>query len=156
MKLGTYPQLAVNPPFLSWGFTPQHHLVVPPAGTVNVAGHAVTLQNPTGTQNYFDTDWVSGTPILINGTYYHVASVVASSSLLTLQENAGALTGVPYVAANFGVVVTKSASGSNASVSVGVNYAYATMPSACCNGDTGMMSQAPVSVTMTADGSTHA
>ena len=40
VKLGTYPQLAVNPPFLSWGFTPQHHLVVPPAGTVNVAGQA--------------------------------------------------------------------------------------------------------------------
>ena len=60
---------------------------------------------------------------------------------------------MPYVAANFGVVVTKSNSGSNVSVSLGVNYAYATMPSACCNGDTGMMSQAPVSVTMTADGS---
>ena len=73
VMLGTYPQLAVNPPFLSWGFTPQHHLVVPPAGTVNVAGQAVTLQNPSGTQNYFDTDWVSGTPILINGTYFHVA-----------------------------------------------------------------------------------
>ena len=151
VKLGTYPQLAVNPPFLSWGFTPQHHLVVPPSGTVNVAGQAVTLQNPSGTQNYFDTNWVSGTPILINGTYFHVASI-GSSSALTLQENAGTLTAVPYVAANFGVVVTKSNSGSAVSLSVGVNYAYATMPSACCNGDTEMMSQAPVSVTMTADG----
>ncbi len=151
VKLGTYPQLAVNPPFLSWGFTPQHHLVVPPSGTVNVAGQAVTLQNPSGTQNYFDTDWVSGTPILINGTYFHVASI-GSSSALTLQENAGTLTAAPYVAANFGVVVTKSNSGSAVSLSVGVNYAYATMPSACCNGDTEMMSQAPVSVTMTADG----
>jgi hypothetical protein len=28
------------------------------------------------------------------------------------------------------------------------------MPSACCNGDSAMMSQAAVSVTMTADGST--
>ena len=152
VKIGTYPQLAVNPPFLSWGFTPQHHLVVPPSGTVNVAGQAVTLQNPTGTQNYFDTDWVSDTPILINGTYFHVANV-SNSSALTLQENAGMLTGVPYVAANFGVVVTKSNGGSNVSASVGVNYAYATMPSACCNGDTGMMNQAPVTVTMTADGS---
>jgi hypothetical protein len=151
--LGTYPQLAANPPFLSWGVTPQHHLVVPPSGTVNVSGHVVTLQSPSGTQNYFDTDWVSGTPILINGTYFHVGSI-SSSSALSLVENAGALTGVPYVAANFGVVVTKSNSGSNASVSLGVNYAYATMPSACCNGDTGMMSQAPVSVDMTADGST--
>src|SRR6202453_4442520 len=152
VMLGTYPQLAVNPPFLSWGFTPQHHLVVPPAGTVNVSGHSVTLQNPGGTQNYFDTDWVSGTPILINGSYFHVASI-SSSSTLTLAENAGSLTGVPYVAANFGVVVTKSNSGSNASVSLGVNYAYATMPSACCNGDSEMMSQAAVSVAMTADGS---
>jgi hypothetical protein len=152
VMLGTYPQLAVKPPFLSWGFTPQHHLVVPPAGTVNIAGQAVTLQSPVGTQNYFDTDWASGTPILINGTYFHVASV-ASSSSMTLQENAGTLTGVPYVAANFGVVVTKSGTGSNISVSVGVNYAYATMPSACCNGDSGMMSQAAVSVAMTADGS---
>ncbi len=141
VKLGTYPQLAVNPPFLSWGFTPQHHLVVPPAGNVNVAGSAVTLQGAVGTQNYFDTDWVSGTSILINGTYFHVGSI-GSSSALTLQENAGTLTNVPYVAANFGVVVTKSNSGSNVSLSVGVNYAYATMPSACCNGDTGMMSQA--------------
>jgi hypothetical protein len=152
VMLGTYPQLAANPPFLSWGFTPQHHLVVPPSGTVNVAGNAVTLQNPSGTQNYFDTDWVSGTPILINGVYFHVASI-GSSSALTLQENVGTLTNVPYVAANFGVVVTKSNSGSNTSVSVGVNYAYATMPSACCNGDSGMMSHAPVSVTMSADGS---
>ena len=78
---------------------------------------------------------------------------IGSSSALTLQENAGTLTDVPYVAANFGVVVTKSNSGSNVSLSVGVNYAYATMPSACCNGDTGMMNQASVSVTMTADGS---
>ncbi len=151
-KLGTYPQLAVNPPFLSWGYTPQHHLVVPPSGTVNVAGQAVTLQNASGTQNYFDTDWVTGTPILINGTYDHVASI-GSSSAFTLQENAGTLTGVPYVGATFGVVVTKSNSGSNVSLSTGINYAYATMPSACCNGDTDMMNQAAVSVTMTADGS---
>src|SRR3984957_3945063 len=153
VMLGTSPQLAVTPPFLSWGFTPQHHLVVPPSGTVNVAGQTVTLQSPSGTQNYFDTDWVSGTPILINGTYFHLNSITSSSSL-SLQENAGTLSGVPYVAANFGVVVTKSNSGAGVSLSVGVNYAYATMPSACCNGDTGMMSQAPVSVTMTADGST--
>ncbi len=151
-KLGTYPQLAVNPPFLSWGFTPQHHLVVPPSGTVSVAGQAVTLQNASGTQNYFDTDWATGTPIFINETYYHVASI-SSSSALTLQENAGTLTGVPYVGANFGVVVTKSNSSSAVSVSMGINYAYATMPSACCNGDTSMMNQASVSVTMTADGS---
>ncbi len=151
-KLGTYPQLAVNPPFLSWGFTPQHHLVVPPSGTVSVAGQAVTLQNASGTQNYFDTDWAAGTPIFINETYYHVASI-SSSSALALQENAGTLTGVPYVGANFGVVVTKSNSSSAVSVSMGINYAYATMPSACCNGDTSMMNQASVSVTMIADGS---
>jgi len=152
VKLGTYPQLAVNPPFLSWGFTPQHHLVVPPSGTVNVAGQAVTLQNAGGTQNYFDTDWVTGTPILISGTYYH-ANSVSSSSALTIRENAGTLTVVPYVGAALGVVVSKSNSGSSASVSVGVNYAYATTPSACCNGDTAMMNQASVSVAKTADGS---
>ncbi len=152
VMLGTYPQLAVNPPFLSWGFSPPHHLVVPPAGTVNVAGQSVTLQNPIGTQNYFDTDWASGTPILINGTYYRIGTV-NNSSLLTLQSSAGTLAGVSYVAANFGVVVTKSNNGSSVSLSVGVNYAYATMPSACCNGDTGMMSQVPVSVGMSADGS---
>ena len=50
-------------------------------------------------------------------------------------------------------MVTKSNSGSNVSLSTGINYAYATMPSACCNGDTDMMNQAAVSVTMTADGS---
>jgi hypothetical protein len=152
VKLGTYPQLAVNPPFLSWGFTPQHHLVVPPSGTVNVAGQAVTLQNAGGTQNYFDTDWVSGTPILINGAYYHVSSV-SGSSALTIRENAGTQAGASYVGAAFGAVVTKS-SGSSVSVSLGVNYAYATMPSACCNGDTAMMNQASVPVAKTADGST--
>lgn len=152
LKIGTYPQQAVIPPFLSWGFAPQHHLVVPPSGTVNVSGQSVSLQNPIGTQNYFDTDWVSGTPILVNGTYFHVASI-GSSSRLSLQENAGTLAGASYVAANFGVVVTKSNNGSNASLSLGVNYAYATMPSACCNGDTEMMSQAAVSVTKSADGS---
>lgn len=151
-KLGTYPQLAANPPFLSWGFTPQHHLVVPPSGSVNVSAQSVTLQNPTGTQNYFDTDWVSGTPILINGTYYRIANV-SSSSVLTLQQNAGTLAGVPYSGATFGVVITKSNPGTVANISVGVNYAFGTMPSACCNGDTPMMNQAPVSVTETADGS---
>jgi hypothetical protein len=152
VKLGTYPQLAANPPFLSWGFTPQHHLVVPPSGTVNVSGQTVTLQNPGGTQNYFDTDWVPGTPILINNTYYHI-STVSSSSRLTTNETPGTLTGVPYVGANFGVVLTKLHSGSNVSVSVGVNYAYATMPNACCNGDIGMMNLVPVPVSKTADGS---
>jgi len=152
VKLGTYPQLAVNPPFLSWGFTPPHHLVVPPSGTVNASGQGVALQSPSGTQNYFDTDWAAGTPIRINGTYYHVSGV-GTSSALTIQENAGTLTGVAYVGAAFGVVVSKSTSGSNASVSIGVNYAYATMPSACCNGDTAMMNQAAVSVAKTADGS---
>src|SRR5581483_10999708 len=68
-------------------------------------------------------------------------------------ENAGSSTGVPYVAANFGVVVSKSNSGSNVSLSLGINYAYATMPSACCNGDNEMMNQAAVSVAKTADGS---
>src|SRR5271165_2239896 len=105
VKLGTYPQLAVNPPFLSWGFTPQHHFVVPPAGTVNFAGQAVSLQNASGTQNYFDTDWVSGTPLLINGTYYHVSSV-SNSSALTIRESAGTLSNVSYVGAAFGVLVT--------------------------------------------------
>ncbi|HTC33723.1 MAG TPA: hypothetical protein VK724_10145 [Bryobacteraceae bacterium] len=153
VKLGTYPQLAANPPFLSWGFTPQHHLVVPPAGTVNAAGQTVSLQDATGTQNYFDTDWVSGTPLLINGTYYHVSSV-SNSSAVTIRENPGTLANVPYVGAAFGVMVTKSNSAASASVSVGVNYAYATMPSACCNGDTAMMNHASVQVTMAANGST--
>jgi hypothetical protein len=152
VKLGTYPQLAVSPPFLSWGFTPQHHLVVPPSGTVNVTGQAVTLQSPSGTQNYFDTDWVSSTPILINGTYYHVSSVGSSSSL-TIAENAGTLSDKSYVGAAFGVIVTKSNGAATVGISLGINYAYATMPSACCNGDTGMMNQSPVSVSKTADGS---
>ena len=127
--------------------------MVPPAGTVNVAGQAVTLQNASGTQNYFDTDWVTRTPILINGAYYHV-NRVSTSSALTIQENAGTLAGVQYVGATFGIVVSKSNTASTVNVSVGVNYAYATMPSACCNGDTGMMNQTSVSVTKTADGST--
>lgn len=152
VKLGTYPQLSVNPPFLSWGFTPEHHLVVPPTGIVNVSGQNVTLQSTTGTHNYFDTDWKPGTPILINNSYYHISSVT-NSSQLKLIENLGTLTAATYTGANFGLVVTKSNTGFPVSVSVGINYAYATMPNTCCNGDVGMMNLQPVLVSRTADGS---
>ncbi len=153
-KLGTYPQLAVRPLFQGWGFIPPHHLVVPPSGIVNVSSSTVTLQSPGGTQNYFDTDWAAGTPILINDIYYHISSV-SSSTRLTIAESAGTLNAVPYVGAAFGVVVTKSNGGSNASVSLGLNYAYGTTPNACCNGDIGMMNLVPVSVSKTADGSAN-
>jgi hypothetical protein len=152
-KLGTYPQLAVMAPFLSWGLTPQHHLVVPPSGTVTVTNKSVVLQNATGTHNYFDTDWQPGTPILINNTYYHISKVV-NSGQLTIVEDPGTLAAVSYTGANFGVVLTKSNNGSSVSVSIGVNYAYATMPFACCNGDNAMMNMVSVSVAKTADGST--
>jgi hypothetical protein len=151
VKIATYPQLKPNPPFLGWGFTPKHHMVVPPGGTVNVTGSVVSLQNPGASENYFNTDWTSGTPIRINGAYYHIASI-QSSIQLTITEDPGTLTSVPYSGANFGVVVTKSSSGNAVSVSLGLNYAYSTPISACCNGDVGMVNTVPVAVTKSADG----
>ena len=150
-KIATYPQLKPIPPFLNWGFTPKHHMVVPPAGTVNVATSVVTLQNPGGSENYFNTDWTAGTPILINGSYYHIVSI-QSSTRLTIIEDPGTLTGVTYSGASFGVLVKKSSPGSAVSVSLGLNYAYSTPISACCNGDIPMVNTSAVSVTKSADG----
>ncbi len=151
VKVGTYPQLKPNPPFLGWGTSPKRHMIGPPSGTVNVAQSVVTLQSPTSSKNYFNTDWVPGTPILINGVYDHIASI-QSSTKLTIMEDPGALTGSAYSGANFGVVVTKSANGSAVGVSLGINFASSAVMNACCNGDVAMVNPVAVAVSKTADG----
>ncbi len=153
VKLATYPQLTPQTPFRDWGYTPQRHMIAPPSGTVNVSGTTVTLAGSPDSNKFFNLDWAAGTPILINGTYAHLAASPTTSTSIATQENLGTQTNVPYVGANFGVVITKSSPGSNVSLSVGVNYAESDMISSCCNGDIEMTNLAAVSVSKTADGS---
>jgi len=64
----------------------------PRVGTCNVAGSAI--QWVSGDQ--FNTDWAPGSQIKVNGIPYTLYSSPASASRLTIAENAGALTGVPF------------------------------------------------------------
>ena len=150
-KIGTYPQTTPAPLFQGWGISPpQHNLVVPPTGTVSVSGSVVTLQSPGGSNNYFATEWVAGSPISINNTYYHIASV-QSPTQLTIAENPVALTNVPYVGANFGIVVVKNGAG-NVDVSLGLDTYGSGLPDNGSNGDVPMVNSVSVSVTKTANG----
>jgi hypothetical protein len=153
VKLATYPQLAPQPPFRGWGYSPQRHMIVPPTGTVNTSGTAVTITGSPGYANWANLDWPAGTPVWINGSYAHLTTSPVTSTGFITQENLGTQTGLTYRGANFGVVVTKSNNGSNVTVSIGVNYAYSELPNACCNGDIEMTNLAPVTVSKSADGS---
>ncbi len=157
VKLGTYPQLKPNPPFLGWGYAPRKYLAGPPGsvkghGTVNVANSVVTLQNVDLPQEFFDTDWTAGTPILMNNTYYHIASVQGANQL-TLVEDTGSLTGVDYSGAAFGLVITKSSNGNAASVSVGANYSYSHIVYHDFTGILPLLNKGAVKVSKSADGS---
>jgi hypothetical protein len=145
-----------NPIFKGWGYVPQRNMVVPPGGTVSVSGTAVALTNGSpGPGNYFNMDWATGTPILINGSYAHLAAPPVTSSNLTIVENLGTLTNVAYSGANFGVVVTKTNSSStNVDFTLGMNYAFSQMPDQGVNGDHEMINGAFVSVSKSADGTT--
>jgi hypothetical protein len=161
VKVGSYPnagdptKVVAQPMFKGWGLNGiQRNRVMPPAGTVNVAGSVVTLTGSPTWQNYFNLDWAIGQPIFINGSYAHLAAAPSSSTALTIQENLGTLTSVAYTGVDLGLLITKSNNGSNVSVSVGLNYAGSPPPSACCNGDIGMINLAPVSVSKSADGTT--
>jgi hypothetical protein len=81
VKVGSYPnagdptKVVAQPIFRGWGLNgTQRNKVMPPAGTVNVAGSAVTLTGSPTWQNYFSLDWAPGQPILINGAYAHLAA----------------------------------------------------------------------------------
>src|SRR6202035_362302 len=108
VKLATYPAGDVSGPvsrpiFRSWGYIPKRNMVIPPSGTVSTSGTSVTLTTPSpGPGNYFNLDWVVETPILINGSYAHLASPLTNSTTLTISENLGTLTNVNYVGAGFG------------------------------------------------------
>lgn len=150
-KLGTYPQSAPLPLFRGWGANPpQRNLIIPPAGTVSVASSVVTLQTSTWSGNYFPTEWVAGTPIFINGSYYHIASV-QSPTQLTLIEDPGTLTNVPYSGANAGIVIFKNGDG-NVDVSVGLDVYGSNVPYSGTNGASGMVNPIPVSVARGKDG----
>lgn len=64
-------------------------------GTVNTSGTAVT--KATGTD--FNTAWIPGKNIVINGVAYRIASVASTSSLV-LETTAGTQTGVAYQASD--------------------------------------------------------
>jgi hypothetical protein len=153
VKIGAYPQAKPLPLFRGWGISPpQHNLVIPPSGTVSVSSSIATVQSPGGSNNYFVTDWVPGTPILINSNYYHVASV-QSPTQLTLTEDPGTLTNVPYAGANSGIVVIKNGTG-NVDVSLGLDLYGSSIADNGVNGDVPMVNSVPVSVSKTADGLT--
>ena len=152
-QVGVYPQAAAIPLFQGWGMTPpQHNLVIPPSGNVDVAGTVATLHSPAATGNYFPTEWTAGTPIVINGTVRHVASV-QSATQVTLIENAGTLSNVPWSGANSGIVLWKSAGGS-VSLSIGIDILLSSPADTGTNGDTGMVNAVPVPVSKSADGAT--
>jgi hypothetical protein len=153
---GIYPRASPSPIFADWGGIPQRNLIVPPAGTVSTSGTAVTLttSSPTGS-NYFNLDWKAGTPILINGSYAHLAAAPSSSTTLTTVENLGTLTNVAYSGANAGVVIWKTNSSSaSVDVAIGMNPAFSVPIVQGSNGDAEMINQASVSVSRSADGAT--
>ena len=153
VKIGTYPGPVPQPLFRGWGMNPpQHNLVIPPSGRVSVANRVVTLETLGASNNYFVTDWMRGTPILINNTYYHVSSV-QSPTRLTLAEDLGIVTDAPYSGANSGIVVTKNGSGS-VDVSFGLDLFGSGVPDNGVNGATPMVNPIPVTVTRAADGTT--
>ncbi|HYL78115.1 MAG TPA: hypothetical protein VEU96_28125 [Bryobacteraceae bacterium] len=152
VKLGDYPQAKPSSMFHGWGIvSPRHNLVAPGYGTANVNNSVVTIQSPSGSTNFFTTDWPAGTPILINGLYYHVSSI-QSPTQLTIRENPGTMTSVPWSGANSGVVLWMNGPGS-ASVSIGLDIFGSSNASSDTNGDLGMVNPVPVTVTKSADGS---
>jgi len=152
-KIGVFPQAMPLPMFRGWGIgSPQRNLVVPPGGTVSVSNSVVTLQSPGTSNNYFVTEWVPGTPILINSNYFHIVSI-QSPTQLTIAEDPGTLTNVPYAGANSGIVVIKNGSGT-VDVSLGLDVYGSSVPDNGTNGDVPMINPVPVSVSKTANGLT--
>jgi len=152
-KIGAFPQAGPLPMFRGWGINPpQHNLVIPPSGTVSVASSVVTLQSPSLSNNYFMTEWVAGTPILINSNYYHIASI-QSPTQLTIVEDPGTLTNVPYAGANSGLVVIKNGAG-NVDVSLGLDLYGSSVADNNTNADLPMVNPIPVNVSKSADGLT--
>lgn len=62
------------------------------AGTCNVAGSAI--QRVSG--DNFNTKWAPGSVIIVNGQAYTLYAQPASTTLLTINENAGSGIGVPF------------------------------------------------------------
>ena len=156
VQQGIYPQANTSPIFAGWGIIPQRNLIIPPSGTVSASGTTVTLTTASPTaSNYFNLDWKTGTPILINGSYAHLAAPPTSSTTLTTVENLGTLTNVAYSGANFGVVIWKAnASSASVDVAIGMNYSFSSPINQGSNGDAEMINQASVSVSKSADGAT--
>ncbi len=156
IQQGVYPNANPSPIFADWGAIPQRNLIIPPTGTVSTSGTAVTLttSSPAGA-NYFNLDWKTGTPILINGSYAHLAAPPSSSTTLTTVENLGTLTNVAYSGANAGVVIWKTNSSSaSVDVAIGMGYSFSSPINQGSNGDAEMVNLASVSVSKSADGAT--
>ena len=149
----TYPQASPQPLFRGWGLTSiRHDLVYPQQGSVTVSSSVVTLQSPSIPSNYFNTDWVAGTPIWINGTYYHIASM-QSPTALTITENPTIGGTVAYSIANFGVVIWKTVAGT-VDVSLGFDFFQSSIPVTGSNADSPITNSVPVSVSKSANGVT--
>ena len=95
---------------------------------------------------------MAGTPILINSNYYHIASI-QSPTQLTIVEDPGTLTNVPYAGANSGIVVIKNGAG-NVDVSLGLDVYGSSVADNNTNGDLPMVNPIPVNVSKSADGLT--
>ena len=150
-KIGDYPQPTPRPMFQGWGLTaPQGDLIAPTGGTVSVAGSIVTVQNPGRSSNLFTTGWATNTPILVNGSVYHIASV-QSPVQLTLVENPGTLTNVAWRSLNSGVVLWKNGAGT-ATISLSLDIFTSSNASPDDNADGTMVNLTPVNVTAAADG----
>ena len=157
--LGYFPNDGVHltapfaqPFFKAWGHVPQRNHVVPATGAVSVNNGAVSLTSGGNSQSWFDNDWISGDVINLNGTYYPITGANASSTTLTISSPPpnGSYT---YTGVGLGIFVGKTAA-VNVDVSIGLNYPYSFMPNQDQGGDVEMTSQAPVSVSKSADGAT--
>jgi len=164
---GTYPASCANDTSTGcfpnnglwggWNFTPVNGQMAASAGTLNVAGSTVTPVSPPT----FNLNWKPGGKIYIAGSapgcsnsLCTIASVNTSSSL-TIQENAGTLSGAAFKTANSGILlwVKKGSGTSNATISVNFDYAYSDQ-FASAEGQTPQCSSNSVTVSFAADGVT--
>ena len=141
-----------------WNFTPTAWQIGGSAGTVNVAGALVTA----GLYTEFNLNWKPGGKVFIAGSAPGCASnlctiaSVNTSSTMTIQENAGSLSGAAFKTANSGILlwVKKSVGNSTASISVNFDYAFSDQFTMPLNGTSAQCSPNPTVVSWAADGIT--
>jgi hypothetical protein len=162
---GTYPPACANDQskgcfpnngfWGGWNFPPIQWQMGATGGTVNVAATAVTAANAL-----FNLNWKPGGKIYIAGSACpsNLCTIVSvnSSNSMTIQENAGTLTGAAFKSATAGVRlwVKPGSNKGDVSISVTFDYAYSDVFTMPANGSYAQCSPNPTTVTYAADGVT--